>query len=136
MGSTTDTNSKRKRITRPVSPNAGTIPARFTPRFWADTDRRVSVVREIELRITRLKADSNANSYQKEILCERAVFIIAQLETMERDACEGVKALPTGKYVQAVNGLLGLLKSLGLERAVKPVALAQYVADVAGEDAA
>lgn len=105
----------------------GTIPARFVPKFWADADRRIALVRAIESRVERLKQDANADSYQKEVLAERAVFLISLLETAERDAVEGVKALDTGAYVQAVNSLIGVLRALGLDRKVKAIGLAGYV---------
>src|SRR5580658_7890531 len=108
--------------------NGGTLPMRFTPKFWTDADRRVALVREIESRVERMKADAGADSFQKETLAERAVFLIAMLETAERDAIENVKPLDTGQYVQAVNSLIGVLKALGLERAAKKVgSLAEYV---------
>jgi hypothetical protein len=114
--------------TRPArSSNGGTLPVRFVPKFWTDADRRVALVREIESRVERMKADANADSYQKEVLAERAVFIVSLLETAERDAIEGVKALDTGSYVQSVNALIGLLRALGLERRVKALGLAEYV---------
>lgn len=114
-------------ITEDTSTEA-TLPARFVPKFWRDADRRVALVREIENRVERMKADVNADSYQKEVLAERAVFLLALLETSERGALEGTKPLDLGSYVQTVNSLLGLLRSLGLERRVKKVmGLTQYV---------
>ena len=114
--------------TRPTrAENAGTLPARFVPKFWSDADRRVAIIREIESRVERMKADANADSYQKEVLAERAVFLISILETSERDAIEGSKAHHTGGYVQAINSLIGVLKALGLERKAKAIGLAKYV---------
>jgi hypothetical protein len=105
-----------------------TLPTRFAPKFWADADRRVALVREIESRVERMKNDTGSESYAKEILCERAIFIVSLLETSERDAIEGIKELDVGSYVQSCNALLGILKSLGLERQVKKLgSLAAYV---------
>jgi hypothetical protein len=107
---------------------AGTLPTRFTPRFWQDADRRVALIREIESRVERLKTECDADSYSRQILCERAVFLTAMLETNERDAVEGIKTLDTGQYVQAINSLIGVLKALGLERRAKKLgSLAAYV---------
>jgi hypothetical protein len=107
--------------------NGGTLPTRFTPKFWSDADRRVALVREIEGRVERMKRDANADSYQKEVLAERAVFLISILETAERDAIEGNAPLDTGGYVQAINSLIGVLKALGLERRAKKLGLASYL---------
>jgi hypothetical protein len=113
---------------RPEYPKHKTLPTRFVPKFWSDADRRVALVREIESRVERMKADSGSESYAKEILCERAIFILSLLETQERDAFEGVKALDIGSYIQSCNGLLGILKSLGLERKAKKIGnLAKYI---------
>ncbi|MGD0766824.1 MAG: hypothetical protein ABSB42_01230 [Tepidisphaeraceae bacterium] len=113
---------------RPEYPKHKTLPTRFTPRFWQDADRRVALVRAIEDRVRRMKDDTGSESYAKEILCERAIFIVSLLETSERDAIEGIRALDVGSYVQSCNALLGILKSLGLERQVKKLgSLAAYV---------
>lgn len=97
-----------------------TLPARFVPRFWDECDGRMAVVKEIRRRVQLLKADTAADSYQKEILCERTVFICCQLETQERTAIER-GTFDAGRYTQMVNALVGLLRSLGLERRAKQV---------------
>jgi hypothetical protein len=113
----------------------GTLPTRFTPRFLADADRRIAVIRGLHQRIERLKKETGADSYQKELLVERAVFITAQLETNEVMALEGEKPLDVGSHIQATNCLIGLLKSLGLERKAKRVtSLKEYVKSHTSED--
>lgn len=92
-----------------------TLPERFVPQFWDECDGRIAVVREIRRRVELLKTDTASDSYQKDILCERAIFISCQLETQERQAIEkGI--FDSGRYTQMVNALVGLLRSLGLER--------------------
>ena len=91
---------------------------RFKPKFWQEQDNRVAVVKEIRRRVKALKQDTGADSYQKELLCERAVFLALQLETMECDAIRGKKPLDFAVFTQAVNALSGLLSKLGLERKV------------------
>ncbi len=98
----------------------------FRPRFWEDADGRCAAVKEIKRRLDRLREDAGADSYQKEMLCERAVFMALRLETMETEATEG-RAFEAGSYGQAVNTFLGLLKALGLERKVKAVGLKAYI---------
>ncbi len=103
------------------------LPARFEPMFWGDADRRSGVVKEVRRRYDVLMQDSGAESYQKDLICQRAIFISIQLETMEVEAAQSGKFDP-GCYTQMVNTLLGLLKALGLERQTKKtVDLKAYV---------
>jgi len=104
-----------------------TLPARFEPRFWGDCDGRSLVAREIRQRYNELRTDTGCDSAQKDLLVQRAVFISVQLETMEVDAMKG-RDFDVGRYTQAVNTLLGLLRTLGLEKYAKPVGnLQDYV---------
>ena len=104
------------------------LPARFTPQFWKEADCRLAVVKEIRRRVDRLKRDVASDSYQKDILCERAIFIACQLETQERIAIERGTFDP-GRYTQMVNAMVGLLRSLGLERRARRIEdLQSYVA--------
>jgi len=105
-----------------------TLPERFVPRFWDECDGRIAVVKEIRRRVDLLKTDTASDSYQKDILCERAVFVCCQLETQERAAIETGK-FDAGRYTQMVNALVGLLRSLGLERKARKLDdLQSYVA--------
>jgi len=111
-----------------------TLPARFVPQFWGDADGRIAIIREIRRRVDLLKADTASDSYQKDILCERAIFIACQLETQERAAIEKGR-FDAGRYTQMVNALVGLLRSLGLERKAKKVDdLRSYVASKNGRE--
>lgn len=104
-----------------------TLPERFVPQFWDECDGRIAIIREIRRRVDLLKADCASDSYQKSILCERVIFIACQLETQERAAIEKGQFDP-GRYTQMVNALVGLLRSLGLERkAKKAERLEEYV---------
>ena len=95
------------------TPAAPDLAERFTPRFWQQTDQRTATARVMRERYEALKADAGADSVQRDMLVQRAVFIGLQLETMEvRAAEEGV--LDMGVYTQAVNALSGLLSKLGL----------------------
>jgi hypothetical protein len=107
------------------------LPNRFTPQFWQDADGRCSIIKEIKRRYELLVTDAGADSFQKNLLAQRAVFVSVQLETMERLAVEKGK-LDAGVYTQMTNSLMGLLKSLGLERKVQAVGLRAYMKDRAG----
>ncbi|MBW3540726.1 MAG: hypothetical protein KY476_10685 [Planctomycetes bacterium] len=92
-----------------------TIPARFEPHFWAGVDGRCTIAKEIRRRYELLKDHTGAESYPKDLLVQRAIFIGLQLETMECVAAERGEFDP-GVYTQMVNALSGLLSKLGLER--------------------
>ena len=92
----------------------------FIMRFWSGADHRKSIVKELRRRIETLKADVNSDSTQKNTLCERVVFVTAQLETMERRCIES-GFFDSGTYIALSNCLTGMLRLLGLERRAKPV---------------
>ena len=97
------------------------IPQTFVPKFLDDLDQRCGITKEIKRRYETLVEDTGADSYQQEMLCQRAIFVGVQLETMECMAAESGKFDP-GIYTQMTNSLLGLLKALGLDRKIKDAA--------------
>ena len=116
MRSSEDLAKKSTKGRVPVS-----VPAKFTPRFWEDSDRRIAVVKTIRRRYQLLKQHCGGDeSYQRDLLCQRLAFISIILETKEVITAEGGH-LYLGSYVQAVNALVGLLKMLGLEKRIKNV---------------
>jgi hypothetical protein len=96
------------------------LPVKFTPLFWNKADTRLSIVRQMRSRCDELIKQTGADSYQKEIIAERATFLIVWLETQERQAIE-MHCFDAGAYTQALNTLMGLLRSLGLKKAAKSV---------------
>jgi hypothetical protein len=105
-----------------------TLPTRFVAQFWEQADSRFAATREIRRRYDLLKADTGCDSYQKDLLCQRAVFVGCQLETMEVAATQ-TGNFDAGRYTQMVNALVGLLRSLGLRRSRQQVeSLQTYVA--------
>lgn len=102
------------------------FPETFEPLFWEDADGRNVVVKTIRKKYEQLKEDSGADSLQKEMICQRAVFLATRLESMEMVALDKGQA-DWGVYVQGVNSLVGLLKSLGLEKKAKQVNLSDYL---------
>ncbi|QDS91882.1 hypothetical protein FF011L_06180 [Roseimaritima multifibrata] len=105
------------------------VPATFVPRFWEMIDGRTGIAKEVRHRYQTLADDTGADSYQKELLCQRAVFMSVQLETMECTAAE-TGAFDHGVYTQMSNALLGLLRTLGLERVIKDTTdLQTYLAE-------
>ena len=105
------------------------VPATFQPQFIDRLDHRNAMVRALEARKKQLMSDTGADSYQKRLLVERAIFLSIILETSEATALE-TGEFDVGKYVQGCNALLGLLKHLGLERHQRQaeLSLAEYTA--------
>lgn len=97
-----------------------TIPTRFEPKFWRDQDSYSKVVRRIRKKLADIKRDTGVESVQQHILAERATFICISLETQEVEAFQSGK-FDAGVYIQAVNSLLGILKTLGLKKHAEQV---------------
>lgn len=92
----------------------------FITRFFENEDNRRHIIRKIKQRVQALKEDCGCDSYQKSMLCERAVFLALRLEAMEVAAINN-EPFEAGVYAQSVNALSGLLSKLGLNRARKEV---------------
>jgi hypothetical protein len=114
------------RGTRTKKVPGGKLPAVWTPRTLEEADGRFGVIKTLKANVERLRIDSGADSYQKELLCDRAGFLIALLETQEVNAIERGH-LDAGSYVQAINALVGILRHLGLKRVTKRASLSQYI---------
>ncbi len=88
----------------------------FVPRLWEEIDGRYAIAKEIRRRYQTLKQDTGSSkSQQRDMLCQRAVFMGVCLETMEVEAVR-TGNYDAGVYTQMSNALLGLLKALGLDR--------------------
>ena len=96
------------------------LPSTFVPRIWESVDGRYAIGKVIKSRYEALREDTNASSAQRDILCQRAVFLALCLETQEIEAATTGK-FDSGSYTQMSNALLGLLKALGLDQKVKKV---------------
>lgn len=92
------------------------LPKAFNVKLLAGADGRTSIIKELRRRVARLKNDTGVQSYQKEILAERAIFMLARIESLEAELAESGK-FNEGSYVCLVNSMIGILKSLGLDKA-------------------
>lgn len=111
----------RKQARRSQKRQSVSIKGSFKPRFWEDSDSRISVVKLIRRRYELLKSHAGGNeSAQRDLLCQRCAFVSVILETKEVEAAEG-NDLDLGSYVQGINCLVGLLRALGLEKRIKNV---------------
>ena len=93
--------------------------------YGPQADLRMASVRTIRSRYEEFVSDSNAVSVMKKSLCDRAAFLSVYIETLEVIAVE-TSELESGSYVQAVNAYLGLLKTLGLDKATTEITLKAY----------
>lgn len=98
--------------------NLPALPGRWEPRFLENANGQIGPIRQLKKRFRQLVQDSDAVSYQKQMLCSRAVFLCTLCETYERLAIENGK-FDHQQYLQTVNALVSVCKSLGLERARK-----------------
>ena len=94
------------------------LPKKWEPHLMQNANGQLGVVRVLKKRIRQLQADADATSLQKQMLCDRAVFVCTLLETMERLAIEENK-FDNSAYLANLNCLVSVLKALGLERARK-----------------
>ena len=101
------------------------LPVTYVPKLWEQADLRMASVRTIRSRYKEFVSDSNAVSVMKKSLCDRAAFLSVFIETLEVIAVE-TGELESGPYVQAVNAYLGLLKTLGLDKATTEITLKEY----------
>lgn len=115
-------------------PSPYRLPTTFVPEFWGYLDGRSGAAQELRRRYEALKKDAGVNSVAKDVLCQRAIFVATQLESMEVTAARTGK-LHHGRYMQAINTLIGLLKCLGLEpaEAVPTLTLDQVKSRVANK---
>ena len=106
------------------------IPNRFSPDWLEKLDGRTALARAVNDRYSALAADlggPDAMSYQRRSLAKRAIWMEAVIEQQEAALARG-EDVDQGKLTQAVNTLIGLLKTLGLERQARDVPdLATYL---------
>jgi len=97
------------------------LPDEFTPRFLDALDGRTVVAKTLRARLSEIMADLGGEdqlSYAQRSLVRRAVWLESWIETQEAAAAEG-EQVDIGRQVQALNSLVGLWRTLGLERRQK-----------------
>lgn len=110
------------------------LPARFKPGFAWDLNRRSSLARDVARELWELWQDLGGFdqlSTQQRIVVERIVYVRRKLLEHEKEVLEGKPGLlEPNVYAAWCNTLVGLLKSLGIERKAKPVGtLHDYIAN-------
>ena len=99
------------------------MPTSYSPDWLEKLDRRTNLAKAVNERLHVLTTDLGGMeylSYQQRSLAKRAVWAEAILEQMEASLARG-KEIDLGKYTQQTNSLIGLLKTLGLERQTRDV---------------
>lgn len=94
------------------------ISDRFTPKFLDHLDGRTKAAQILKARLDELHSDlggEDALSYVKKSLCKRALWLEAFIESLETRAAEG-EEINVGAQVQALNSLVGIYRTIGLER--------------------
>ncbi|WP_299232577.1 hypothetical protein [uncultured Halomonas sp.] len=86
-------------------------------------DGRTTLARTVRSRYDALASDLGGLdqlSYQRRSLCKRAVWLEALIEQQEAALARG-EEVNSGALTQQTNALLGLLKTLGLDRVARDV---------------
>ena len=112
-------------------PKLAAIPERFTAGYLDQLDGRTAVAADMRARWDALTADlggADRLSYSQRSLVERALWLEHWIAQQERILADGGDA-DTGRMTQATNSLLGLFRTLGLERRARDVTpdLATYI---------
>jgi len=97
------------------------IPTSYSEDWLERLDGRTNIARAVRERLGALEADlggRDAMSYQQRSLAKRAIWTEAVIEQREAALARG-EDVDLGQMIQANNGLIGLFKTLGLERKAK-----------------
>jgi hypothetical protein len=100
------------------------LPAKFTPGFISDLDKRTDLAKALRVSYAQVVSDIGGREevgHIKNALVERFCWLEAILQTLEHEMAQGQidKAETLGKWIQAVNSLSGLARVLGIERRAK-----------------
>jgi len=98
-----------------------TPPSKFNTGWLSELDGRTAIAQEMRERYQAFTNDLGGVerlSYAQRSLVERALHLEYWLSQQERALIEGAD-FDVGKWVQAANGLQGILSKLGLERQAK-----------------
>jgi hypothetical protein len=131
--------TERRREKRPLKTD--TLPARYEKGFLSKMDGRIELARELRAAYAELTDDLggvDSLSHVKRVLAERFVWLTAILRGIELQIADGGKkesADLLAKWIQGLNSLTGLARTLGLERKAKRLDdLQSYVAKKSRRD--
>jgi hypothetical protein len=112
------------------------VPAKFQQNFLGQLDGRYELTRELRASFEALTADLgglDSLSHIKRTLCERFIWLSAILRGLEKKISEGdatQSAELLGRWIQGLNSLTGLAKTLGVERLARKADLQRYIEGV------
>lgn len=105
-------------------------PERYSPDWLTSLDGRTQVAQVLKQRQQELCDDLGGLtqlSYQQRALVDRALFLEYHLQQEEMKLATG-QEFDSGRWVQSCNALLGVFRTLGLQRQAKTLpALQQYM---------
>lgn len=110
--------------------NSG-FPDEYREDFVEKVDKRTTLGRLVRDRLTMLENDlggRDALSYQRRSLAKRVVWTEVMIEQREAALSRGEK-IDVGALIQANNALVGLLKTVGLDRQRRDVPTLQDYLD-------
>ena len=113
-----------RRRTAPV-----VVDERYSDRFLVELDGRFRPAQVLRARYDALATDLgglNYLSYKQRSWCRRVIHLEARIEKWELALAQG-KTVSVTQYLQAVNGLIGLFKLLGLKRKARDVTLGEVL---------
>lgn len=106
-------------------PKIDAIPAKFAAGYLDRLDGRTAIAVEMRHRWQQVTADLGGEaslSYAQRSLIERALWLEHWLAIQEQSLADGDHAsFDAGRWTQASNALLGLWRTLGLERKARDV---------------
>lgn len=106
-------------------------PDKFAPGWLSELDGRSSIAQTMRTRYAEMTSDlggADSLSLAQRLLVERALWLTYWLETQEVQLADG-REFDVSRWIQAANGLQGILSKLGLERKARDVpSLSEYLA--------
>jgi hypothetical protein len=102
-------------------------PGRYTGDWLETLDGRTAIARTVRFRVQTLESDLGGEqclTYSKRSLIRRAIWLELSIEQQELAMGRGEK-VETGRLTQSINSLLGILRTLGLERQALEVTCSQ-----------
>jgi len=108
----------------------------YDPGFLDGLDNRTRLHRELTTRIEVVISDLGGEdnlTYVKQALVRHFIFLDAMLDCMAVQIAKEGTAEHLGKYSVAFNTLIGVAKTLGLERQSKKVSLDDYSKQVSDD---
>lgn len=114
-------------------PKLDAISPKFAPGYLDRLDGRTAIAVDMRARWQQITDDLGGEatlSYAQRSLVERALWIEHWIAQQERELAEGrADGFDAGRWTQATNSLLGLYRTLGIERRAKDVtSLSDYIA--------